>query len=91
MISKAWFIVAIMLGIQSDGRQDVYIFKEPKSHGHFHSAMECRDHIRDNPLPIIETLGVQYGGRPIQKVMCVPEENVRKFIFQSQALDKGGL
>ena len=48
MISKAWFIVAIMLGIQSDGR-------------------------------------------PIQKVMCVPEENVRKFILEAQASDNRGL
>ena len=82
MIAEAWFIVAVMLGIQTDGKKDVYIFKAPKKHGHFHSAMECRDHIRGNPLPIIKALGVQYGGRPIQKIMCVPEETVRKFIEQ---------
>ena len=77
---ETWFIVAIMLGVHSDGTQDVYIFEKPKEHGHFHSSMECRDFVRDNPIPIIKALAKQYDGRPIQKVMCVPEENVMRFI-----------
>ena len=42
--------------------------------------MECREFVRDNPIPIIKALANQYGGRPIQKVLCVPEENVLKFV-----------
>ena len=80
MIVETWFIVAVMLGVHSDGTQDVYIFEKPKEHGHFHSSMECRDFVRDNPIPIIKALAKQYGGRPIQKVICVPEENVLKFL-----------
>ena len=79
---EAWFIVAVMLGVHSDGTQDVYIFEKPKEHGHFHSSMECRDFVRDNPIPIIKALAKQYGGRPIQKVICVPEENVKKFLVE---------
>ena len=30
MIAEAWFIVAVMLGIKTDGKKDVYIFKEQK-------------------------------------------------------------
>ena len=77
---ETWFIVAIMLGVHSDGTQDVFVFQQPKEHGHFHSSVECRDYVRDNPIPIIKALANQYGSRPIQKVLCVPEKNVRQFI-----------
>ena len=77
---ETWFAVAIMLGVHSDGTQDVFVFQQPKEHGHFHSSVECRDYVRDNPIPIIKALANQYGSRPIQKVLCVPEENVRQFI-----------
>lgn len=77
---ETWFIVAVMLGVHSDGTQDVYIFEKPKEHGHFHSSVECRDFVRDNPLPIIKALVKEYENRPVEKVLCVPEENVKKFI-----------
>ena len=77
---ETWFAVAIMLGVHSDGTQDVFVFQQPKEHGHFHSSVECRDYVRDNPIPIIKAQANQYGSRPIQKVLCVPEENVRQFI-----------
>jgi hypothetical protein len=77
---ETWFAVAIMLGVHSDGTQDVFVFQQPKEHGHFHSSVECRDYVRDNPIPLIKTLVNQYGSRPIQKVLCVSEENVRQFI-----------
>ena len=79
---EAWFIVAVMLGVHSDGTQDVYIFEKPKKHGHFHSSVECRDFVRDNPIPIIKALANQYGKRPIQKVLCVHEDNVKKFLVE---------
>ena len=77
---ETWFAVAIMLGVHSDGTQDVFVFEQPKEHGHFHSSVECGDYVRDNPLPFIKALVNQYGSRPIQKVICVHEDNVRQFI-----------
>ena len=82
MIAETWFAVAIMLGVHSDGTQDVFIFEQPKEHGHFHSSVECRNYVRDNPLPFIKALASQYGPRPIEKVICVPEENVKRFITE---------
>ena len=80
MIAETWFAVAIMLGVHADGTQDVFIFQQPEKHGHFHTAMQCKDYVKDNPLPLINTLVEEYGPRPIQKVLCVPEKNVRQFI-----------
>ena len=80
MIIETWFAVAIMLGVHSDGTKDVFIFQQPKEHGHFHSSTECKQYVQDNPLPIIKALVTEYGPRPIEKVLCVPEKNVRQFI-----------
>ena len=80
MIKEAWFIVAIMSGVYEDGTKDVFIFQEPQEHGHFHSSTDCRDHVRNNPVPIMTVLSNQYGNQPLEKILCVPEENVRKFI-----------
>ena len=80
MIKEAWFIVAIMSGVYEDGTKDVFIFQEPQEHGHFHSSTDCRDHVRNHPVPIMTALSNQYGNQPLEKILCVPEENVRKFI-----------
>ena len=80
MIKEGWFIVAIMSGVYEDGTKDVFIFQEPQEHGHFHSSTDCRDHVRNNPVPIMTALSNQYGNQPLEKILCVPEENVRKFI-----------
>ena len=62
------------------GRKMYIYLKNRKNTVTSHSSMECRDFIRDNPIPIVKALAKQYNGRPIQKVMCVPEKNVREFI-----------
>ena len=80
---EGWFIVAIMAGIYSDGTKDIFIFQEPKEHGHFHSSVECREYVRDNPLPIMKALVNQYGAnRPFEKILCVHEKNVEKFLVE---------
>ena len=80
MIVKAWFIVAVMSGVYTDGTNDVFIFNNPQDHGHFHSSMECKDYVKDNTISIVKALLNEYGPRPVQKVLCVPEKNVRQFI-----------
>ena len=86
MIKEAWFIVAIMSGVYEDGTKDVFIFQEPQEHGHFHSSTDCRDHVRNNPVPIMTALSNQYGNQPLEKILCVPEQNVRNFL-EGRALD----
>ena len=38
---KAWFIVAVMTGVYSDGTKDIFIFQHPLDHGHFHTSAMC--------------------------------------------------
>ena len=61
MIAETWFAVAIMLGVHSDGTQDVFIFQQPEEHGHFHSSTECKQYVQDNSLSVIKALVIEYG------------------------------
>ena len=80
MITKAWFIVAIMSGVYTDGTKDIFIFQHPVDHGHFHSSAMCQKFIGDYPFKIARALINQYGGRPPEQIMCVPEETVEMFM-----------
>ena len=68
-----------MLGVHSDGTQDVYIFEQPQQ-GNLYSARECQSFVRNNPLSIVRAIADEFSGRPIQKVICVSEENVKRFM-----------
>ena len=46
MIVKAWFIVAVMSGVYTDGTKDIFIFQNPKDHGHIHNVATCQKFYR---------------------------------------------
>ena len=81
---KAWFIVAIMSGVYSDGTKDIYIFEHPSDHGHFHNASTCQKYIGNNPFKIVKALVSEYGDRSPEQIICVPEETVESFMEQSK-------
>ena len=81
---KAWFIVAVITGIYSDGTQDVFIFQHPSEHGHFHNSYTCQKYIGDNPFKLVKALVREYGDRSPEKIMCVPEEAIESFMEQDK-------
>ena len=77
---KAWFIVAVMTGVYSDGTKDIFIFQHPLDHGHFHSANMRQKFIGDNPFKIAKALVQEFGDRPPERIICVPEKTIEKFM-----------
>ena len=65
---KAWFIVAVMTGVYSDGTKDIFIFEQPKDHGHFHTSAMCQKYIGDNPFKLVKALVREYGKKEGEKV-----------------------
>ena len=86
MIVKAWFIVAVMSGVYSDGTKDIFIFQNPKDHGHFHSVEECKTFVQENPAPLVKTIWKFYGQRPVERVICVNEDVINQFIAQQNEI-----
>jgi len=86
MIVEAWFAVAVMVGVSSDGMQDLLVFRQPK-HGHFHSSIECQTFVNENPLPLIQTMVKFYGQRPVERILCVREDRLKNFINEQKSVD----
>ena len=84
MIVKAWFIVAVMSGIYTDGTKDIFIFQHPVDHGHFHTSAMCYKYIGDNPFKLVKALVNEYGDRSHEKIMCVPEDTIESFMEHSK-------
>jgi len=80
MIVKAWFIVAIMSGVYTDGTKDIFIFQHPEDHGHFHNATICQKFIGDHPFKLAKALINEFGNRPPEQIACVPEETIETFM-----------
>jgi hypothetical protein len=82
VITKAWFIVAVMTGVYTDGTKDIFIFQHPLEHGHFHSSNMCQKFIGDYPFKIAKALIEEFGNRPPEQIICVPEETIEMLMEQ---------
>ena len=83
---EVWFAVAIMMGVHDDGMQDLLVFKQPK-HGHFHNVQECTDFVNKNPEPFIRTMWKFYGPRPVERIVCIRKEKLKKIMAQQDSVD----
>ena len=69
-----------MFGIQSDGKLDVFLFAELRNNPGFESKEMCRFFVSGNIYFIMEKLQENYGDRPARQLLCVPLEDVKKFL-----------
>ena len=82
-MSKLWYLVAIMFGVHEDGKVDVFIFREPKNSPGFFSSNSRQDYLRANVLSILKELSENYGGRPLQQILCVTQKDVERLLEQN--------
>ena len=76
-MKELWFIVAIMQGVGSDGKLDVFVMESVK----FEYGFECKDFVREKQENVVETIIKNYNyAREIQKIICVPEQNLYHLI-----------
>ena len=77
MIPSFWMILAIMNGVHEDGSQDVMISMQYR----FESSIRCKDFLKKNADAYRQSVINHYKHKKtIQRVLCVPEENVIKFL-----------
>ena len=72
-----------MFGVHEDGKVDVYIFRDPKNSPGFHSSASYNDFVGENAPSILEELQENYGGRPLQQILCVSRNDVERFINEN--------
>ena len=72
-----------MFSVHEDGKVDVYIFRDPKNPPSFHASNSCNDYVRENVLSILEEFQENYGARPLQQILCVPHNDLERFITEN--------
>lgn len=75
-----WYILVTMLGLFSDGTQDIYIYYNPV----LPTLQACQEYVYIESNRIRQDMHDQFNGKTIDKVFCIEEEKLRKFLETSQ-------
>lgn len=70
-----WLIVVVFANLAPNGEKELYIFTNPT----FDDPIVCQSDI-SNPevIPLLVDKIIQdEGRRPIERVLCLPEENIK--------------
>ena len=72
-----WFLIAIMTVTYNGGlEKDTYIWQQPN----FNSVEECKNFVANNNTPIYITLKQNFPNDTLDRLLCVNEEKLRKFL-----------
>ena len=82
-----WLIVVIFANLSPTGDKEMYIFTSPT----FDDQFTCQSDIT-NPkvIPLLVKKIIQENGaRPVERVVCLPENSVNKFIEDHNKRKRG--
>lgn len=72
-------IVALMAITMTDGSRDIFVFTKPQ----FQSTTQCVEYVQQNSRALMYRLYKEYPGDKLDRIMCIPEENVEKILEMS--------
>ena len=75
-----WFLVAIMTLVHNGNEKDIYIWSNP----YFTSSQECLEYVKENPQDIYLHLKEVMPADKLERLLCVEEERLRKFMNEAQ-------
>ena len=71
-----WFLVAVMMTVYDGGKKDIFIWHTPS----FESSQTCLDFVENNQAEVYGHLVKQFPNDKLEKLFCVPEDKLRKFL-----------
>ena len=71
-----WFILVVIMGTYSNGDQDVYLYSKPV----MESLDACQTYVYEQSAVIRKDMMIEFEGRPIEKVFCMREDKLEKFL-----------
>jgi len=78
-----WFVYVIMMGMYGDGTQDTFLYTEPT----LPTLEACRAHVYNNSSMIRMDMMNKFDGKQIERVFCIEEEKLKKFLELSQGTE----
>lgn len=76
-----WFLVAIMTMVYDGDTKDVYIWSKPR----FESNEQCLTYVKENPQDIFLHLKDNFPADKLDRLLCVEEERLKKFMNEAAA------
>lgn len=81
-----WFLLAIMSITYNGGKEiDTFIWSNPT----FESVQECIEYVKNNNTPIYMTLKRQFPNDQLDKLFCISENDLKKFIELNEKAKQG--
>ena len=74
-----WFVLVVMLGMNTDGTQDLFIYNEPT----LDTLDQCQQYVYQAGPSIRRHMWTEFDGRDIERVYCIREDKLKLF-FESQ-------
>ncbi len=78
-----WLLVAIMATVHVPQGQDIFVFTQPT----FGSSKECIQYVQENPQALNLKLRSEFPSDKLERLLCVTEKNVEKFLKTTVQLD----
>jgi len=75
-----WFVYVIMMGMYGDGTQDTFLYTEPT----LPTLEACQAYVYNNSSVIRMDMMQEFEGKQIERVFCIEEEKLKKFLELSQ-------
>jgi hypothetical protein len=69
-------IVALMALTITDGSRDIFVFTQPQ----FQNTTECVEYVQQNSRALMFRIYKEFPGDSLDRIMCIPEENVKKIL-----------
>jgi hypothetical protein len=71
-----WLVLVLMMGIESDGARNTWIYLEPK----FDNFEQCQTYVYGQAPMIRQHMASEYNGQPIDTIYCIQEDKLPKLL-----------
>jgi len=71
-----WFILVIMMGTFSNGEKDIFVYHNPE----LPSLEACQQYVYVQSGEIRRQMMIEFQGRQIERVFCIQEDKLKKFL-----------
>jgi len=71
-----WYILVVMMGMFSDGSQDIFVYHQPE----LPSLQACQEYVYVESATIRQQMMMEFEGKQIEQVFCMREDKLDKFL-----------
>lgn len=71
-----WFIVVLMLGVNTDGTRDTFVYTQPN----FDTVDACQEYVYINSTQLGRSMIEEFQGKQIERVFCIQKDKLERLL-----------